>query len=131
MSTQQHTITIQIRVPYQSEMDADTVTEIMGSAASGEDWDDAVDRYLGGPITDAVTLLANWLPEGWSVSASTMPETETQRDLTIPDTEYDQGFIDGLTAFAWWKDGEQFVGTTGATLKDAVRERYGLWNYNG
>lgn len=35
-------------------------------------------------------------------------------------TEYQQGYIDGLTAFAWWKDGTQMVGTTGTTLQKAV-----------
>lgn len=33
---------------------------------------------------------------------------------------YKQGFIDGMTNFAWWKDGVQFVGTCGKTLKEAI-----------
>jgi len=49
----------------------------------------------------------------------------------IPASEYDQGYIDGLSAFAWWKDGEQFVGTTSTTLKAAIAKRYALWNYSG
>ena len=32
------------------------------------------------------------------------------------------GIIAGLTAFAWWKDGVQEVGTTGKTLKTAIKE---------
>jgi len=28
----------------------------------------------------------------------------------------------GLTAFAWWKDGVQYVGTCGTLLKDVLRE---------
>lgn len=30
------------------------------------------------------------------------------------------GLIEGVELFAWWKDGEQFVGTCGRTLKTAV-----------
>lgn len=43
---------------------------------------------------------------------------------------YMQGYRDGLAAFAWWKDGEQYVGTCGATLKQALEkmERGELWN---
>jgi len=28
--------------------------------------------------------------------------------------------IDGLTRFAWWKDGKQYVGTCGTTLAQAI-----------
>jgi len=34
---------------------------------------------------------------------------------------YKQGYIDSMTIFAHWKDGTQFVGTTGTILKDAVK----------
>lgn len=34
---------------------------------------------------------------------------------------YRAGFIDGLSQMAWWKDGEQYVGTSGTRLKDVVR----------
>jgi len=33
---------------------------------------------------------------------------------------YRQGFKDGLTAFAYWSNGEQLVGTGGTTLKMAL-----------
>ena len=33
---------------------------------------------------------------------------------------YDKGFIDGLREFAWWAEGQQFVGTNGTTLKEAI-----------
>ena len=33
-----------------------------------------------------------------------------------------QGLIDGLTRYAWWRDGTQYVGTCGTTLKDAILE---------
>jgi len=33
---------------------------------------------------------------------------------------YLRGFIDGIREYAWWKDGEQQVGTCGTTLAEAV-----------
>ncbi len=33
---------------------------------------------------------------------------------------YIDGYIDGLSAYAWWKDGVQYVGTTGRTLPEAI-----------
>jgi len=33
---------------------------------------------------------------------------------------YYDGIIEGLTRHAWWKDGVQYVGTCGSTLKQAV-----------
>ena len=43
---------------------------------------------------------------------------------------YVQGIIDGLAAYAWWKDGTQYVGTTGTTLAAATEKakRGELWN---
>ena len=35
---------------------------------------------------------------------------------------YDEGYNEGLTGFAWWKDGVQFVGTSGTKLKDVLRK---------
>lgn len=38
---------------------------------------------------------------------------------------YDEGFKNGLKAgleaYAWWKDGVQYVGTCGVTLEDALK----------
>ena len=34
---------------------------------------------------------------------------------------YIQGYEDGVKAFAWWKDGVQYVGTTGKTLAEALK----------
>jgi len=34
--------------------------------------------------------------------------------------EYHNGMIEGVRLYAWWKDGEQFVGTCGTTLKQAI-----------
>ena len=33
---------------------------------------------------------------------------------------YIRGFLDGLREYAWWKDGEQQVGTCGTTLVEAI-----------
>ncbi len=41
-------------------------------------------------------------------------------DLKGKSKEFIEGYVAGLKAFAWWKDGEQFVGTSGLSLKEAV-----------
>jgi hypothetical protein len=43
---------------------------------------------------------------------------------------YDRGWVDGVRAFAWWKDGTQYVGTTGTTLTDAITRRNKLSGYD-
>ena len=43
--------------------------------------------------------------------------------------DYDAGYCAGITAFAWWHDGQQMVGTTGMTLHDALTHFAALWNY--
>ena len=35
---------------------------------------------------------------------------------------YFNGLGEGVRAFAWWKDGTQYVGTTGRTLKQALEQ---------
>ena len=47
-----------------------------------------------------------------------MPDTTTPK---VPDplNDYERGYLDGLEAYAWWKDGEMQVGTCGTTLKEA------------
>jgi hypothetical protein len=42
---------------------------------------------------------------------------------------YDAGYQAGLKAYAWWKDGQQNVGTCGRTLKQALAERKASFNY--
>lgn len=42
---------------------------------------------------------------------------------------YDKRFIDGLRAYAHWQYGEEYVGTTGRTLKDAINKFKLTWNY--
>lgn len=40
----------------------------------------------------------------------------------IRSNEFIEGVIAGIEAFAYWKDGIQYVGTTGETLKNAIKE---------
>jgi hypothetical protein len=49
--------------------------------------------------------------------------------MTIEEA-YKKGFEDGLTAYAWWKDGTQFVGSCGTTLKEAKTKADESWNYD-
>lgn len=41
----------------------------------------------------------------------------TQIDIAFP-----LGVKEGIRLYAWWKDGIQYVGTTGRTLKEALEE---------
>ena len=60
----------------------------------------------------------------------TEPEAATPARTNVALTEYQRGYVDGLTAFAWWKSGEQFVGTSalgrrnwsGTTLNEAIEK---------
>ena len=33
-----------------------------------------------------------------------------------------EALIEGVTMYAWWKDGEQWVGSCGTTLKEAIKK---------
>jgi len=35
---------------------------------------------------------------------------------------FHEGMKEGIKLYAWWKDGIQYVGTTGRTLAEALRE---------
>lgn len=53
---------------------------------------------------------------------SVEPEPVSSQDKEVaPQTlsEYQQGYLDGLEAYAWWKSGVQYVGTSGQTLEAA------------
>ena len=39
----------------------------------------------------------------------------------IVNAVHTDGIKEGLTAYAWWKDGLQYVGTCGTTLAEALR----------
>ena len=47
-----------------------------------------------------------------------LPDLKTEREAHL----YYIGVIEGLTRYAWWKDGTQMVGTCGSTLKQATSE---------
>lgn len=42
---------------------------------------------------------------------------------------YDLGYRNGLEAYAYWRDGIEYVGTNGRTLDQAIAERKATWNY--
>lgn len=44
----------------------------------------------------------------------------TKKEKMKAASAYLQGYIDGLSSFAWWKDGVQYVGTCGTTLQKAI-----------
>lgn len=54
----------------------------------------------------------------------------TDELLAMARDEYERGYLAGLWAFAWWKDGTAYVGTTGTTFVQAaerfLRERGAL-----
>lgn len=37
-------------------------------------------------------------------------------------SDYERGWVQGVMAYSWMKDGQKFVGTTGKLLGDAVDE---------
>jgi hypothetical protein len=52
------------------------------------------------------------------------PDEETEERRA-----YDRGFVDGLKAHAHWKDGKQYVGTSGTTLAQAIADRADAGTY--
>jgi len=44
--------------------------------------------------------------------------------------EYKQGFIDGLRAFAWWRSGQEVLGTSETPLKETIIDVEKVWNYD-
>ena len=67
------------------------------------------------------------------VKAATVDITELQREIADLKTQlkdarrevienYYQGMKEGITRYAWWKDGYQEVGTTGTSLREAIKK---------
>lgn len=54
---------------------------------------------------------------------------QSEYEVLIQGMAYKKGFIDGLTAYAWSKEGAQYVGTCGTTLKEATETVEKTWNY--
>ena len=48
--------------------------------------------------------------------------TYIEQQITGKTYEWIEGFVEGLKAFAHWKDGEQYVGSCGTTLKSVMAE---------
>ena len=48
------------------------------------------------------------------------PETPPAESAEAALPAFLRGYIEGLTAFAWWKDGVEYVGTCGTTLRSAI-----------
>ena len=42
-------------------------------------------------------------------------------DKKLLNKAYYNGIREGIEQYAWWRDGVQYVGTTGSTLKDALK----------
>jgi hypothetical protein len=49
-------------------------------------------------------------------------ETDMQIVKQIADESYFKGYLDALYTFAWWKDGEKYVGSAGHKYVDVYRE---------
>jgi hypothetical protein len=49
------------------------------------------------------------------------PEQEQHLQKTQTQAYY-KGLREGVEKFAWWKDGTQYVGTTGSTLKSVLQD---------
>lgn len=47
-------------------------------------------------------------------------DEQRSREAESNSLNYLHGLKDGITRYAWWKNGVQFVGTTGTTLKQAL-----------
>jgi hypothetical protein len=73
------------------------------------------------------------LPDDFNVEPTYRhPDEDAVMDApTAEDEIYRRGFEDGVTAYAHWKDGVQYVGTTGRRLVDAIAEDKieRTWNY--
>jgi hypothetical protein len=48
----------------------------------------------------------------------------------MDNSKYTQGFIDGVRAYAYMRDGKYYVGTTGRTLEKAILNVEETWNFN-
>jgi hypothetical protein len=55
------------------------------------------------------------------MSVTFSPEQDQYLQLAQTRAYY-QGLREGVEKFAWWKDGTQYVGTTGAVLKSVLED---------
>lgn len=54
---------------------------------------------------------------------------EDQEEMDQIEAAYHEGYLAGLAAYAHWKDGAQYVGVMGRTLKEAKEQAKKSWNY--
>ncbi len=47
---------------------------------------------------------------------------EILKNQEKPTPDYIQGLKNGIMLYAWWKDGIQYVGACGITLKEALED---------
>lgn len=71
---------------------------------------------------EAVKKIERLLPTLEDDAPEPEPEPEPVEEAPASLNEYQRGYVDGLQAFAWWKDGVQYVGTSGTTLEQAIND---------
>jgi hypothetical protein len=54
---------------------------------------------------------------------------ETREDAEMVESAYKKGYIDSLIAFAYWKNGKQYVGTCGTLLEEQIKTIEDVYNY--
>lgn len=98
-------------------------------------------EYLTSALCESgnvVVLSHLWIPVPATIFEGEIPayghNTEKLKNYTLLPGKcvdyYKKGFLDGIKCFAHWKDGEEFVGTTGTRLKNAEQKVTTLWNYD-
>lgn len=87
----------------------------MGHAIHGE-------KYMLNIEQESTELLAKVISE-FSREKKITPNMLSEVIQTIM-TSYLYGKADGLSEYAWWKDGVQYVGTCGTTLREALESLY-------
>lgn len=60
--------------------------------------------------------------ETYDVLLTFLDHATAVRVADLLEQQYLRGVLDGVARFAWWKDGCEYVGTTGTTLKDALAD---------
>jgi len=91
-------------------------------------YDGALDEY----IVKAYDAGLNRIPESdyftpdkedaWATGRVMVSPPVPSGPKTLPITYHD-GYQDGLCAYAWWKDGVQYVGSCGTTLSAALLQK--------
>jgi hypothetical protein len=64
----------------------------------------------------------DWRPEFGEPSVAFIDEDVEEEDSPEYKLALIKAYNAGLREYAWWKDGEQYVGTCGTKLKDALKK---------